>query len=412
MIPQVELDLLPNPGFDADAPYSVRERRVISLEAHRAAVGEISKWPGYAPTPLVDLGGLADSLGVAAIHYKDEGPRFGLGSFKALGGAYAVLRALQRAVAARTGATPTSGELVAGAHRDITGPMTVTTATDGNHGRSVAWGARMFGCRAVIYLPEVCSPARECEIARHGAEIVRTPHGYDGAVAQCLHDAGAEGRLLIADTSVEGGDMVAPRDVTQGYTVIMEEALAQMGDGAPPTHVFVQGGVGALPAAVCGYLAEAFEAQAPRVIVVEPDGAACLFASGVAGRPVALEGDVHSVMAGLNCGTASPLAWEILGVRTFAFARIPDDVTAPCMQLLADSPFGDPPVVAGESAIAGLAGFLASWDDPGARSNLGLTPDSRVLLFGTEGDTDPEIFEAMVGVSADEVRRRAPQGSS
>jgi diaminopropionate ammonia-lyase len=224
---------------------------------------------------------------------------------------------------------------------------------------------------------------------------------YDDAVRACAADAVAQCRTVIADTNAES-DETAPRNVTQGYTVMVEEALDQLG-GVPPTHVFVQGGVGALAAAVCGHLWERFGLAAAKVVVVEPEAAACFFVSAEEGRATSARGPVHSVMAGLNCGTASPQAWRVLEHGAFAFMTVPDAVAAPTMRLLAD---GDPPVVAGESAIAGLAGVLLARQDAAVATALGLGAASRVLVFGTEGATDPAIYADMVGRSPDEVRSR------
>lgn len=362
-----------NPRY-ARAPYGARERASHSLAGFEAAKAAITQWPGYAPTPLVGLGGLARAIGVAEIAYKDEAGRFGLGSFKALGGAYGV-------------------QSIVRAHgRDIT----VTTATDGNHGRSVAWGAQMFGCRAVIYVPVQCSAARERAIARYGAEVVRTDVGYDDTVRRCAADAARLGRFIVSDTSWPGYEDI-PRIVTHGYAVMIDEALTQRAGRPALTHVFVQGGVGALAAAVAGHLWERLGPDRPRVVVVEPETAACLLASVQAGHAAAIQGDAVSVMAGLACGETSPLAWEVLDRGAYAFMTVPDDVAAPCMRLLAKSSHGDPPIVAGKSAVAGLAGLLAARHDERACAALGLGRDSRVLLIGSEGATDPDIYAAMVG---------------
>lgn len=362
--------IFPNPRY-AHAPYGARERAAHSIVGFEAAKAEITTWPGYAPTPLIALSGLARATGVAAIAYKDEAGRFGLGSFKALGGAYGVL------------------EVVRAHGRDIT----VTTATDGNHGRSVAWGAQMFGCRAVIYVPKQCSVPRAHAIATYGAEVVRTDASYDETVRHCAADAARLGRFIVSDTSWPGYVEI-PRTVTHGYAVMVDEALNQA--GTPPTHVFIQGGVGALAAAVAGHLWERLGPDRPHVVVVEPEAAACLMASAQAGRATGIMEDAVSVMAGLACGEASPLAWEVLDRGAFAFMTVPDSAAAPCMRLLATSPHGDPPIVAGESAIAGLAGFLAAVKDDRGRAVLGLGPTSRILLVGSEGATDPEIYAGMI----------------
>jgi diaminopropionate ammonia-lyase len=284
----------------------------------------------------------------------------------------------------------------------VAGGFTVTTATDGNHGRAVAWGAARFGCRAVIYVPQDCSRPRAEAIASFGGRVMRVDGDYDQAVRRCALDAETQCRTVIADTTAATAGE-APREVTQGYTVMVEEALTQIG-AHPLTHVFVQGGVGALAAAVAGHLWEKFGAAAPRIVVVEPEGAACLLESARLGCAATVAGRAHSVMAGLNCGTASPLAWQVLRHGAFAFMTVPDAVAAPHMRLLAD---GCPPIVAGESAVAGLAGALLASQDATACGALGLDRNSRVLVFGTEGATDPEIYAAMVGRTADEVRDSA-----
>jgi diaminopropionate ammonia-lyase len=402
MEPRLPVRVLVNLNHRPDEPYGVAETAVVSLAAHRLAESEIARWPGYAPSPLVPLRGLARAHGLAAIHYKDEGSRFGLGSFKALGGPYAVMRALQRHIAATTGAHATSQDMLDRRYETVADGFTVTTATDGNHGRAVAWGAARFGCRAVIYVPHDCSRPRAEAIEAFHARVIRVEGDYDEAVRRCAADAETDCRTVIADTTaVSDGD--APRDVTQGYTVMVEEALARP-DISAVTHVFVQGGVGALAAAVAGHLRERLGAAAPRIVVVEPEGAACLFESARLGHAATVVGQAHSVMAGLNCGTASPLAWRVLHRGAFAFMTIPDAVTAPFMRMLANQEYGDPPIVAGESAIAGLAGALLGRGNTHARQALGLDGDSRVLVFGTEGATDPEIYAAMVGRTAEDVR--------
>lgn len=369
-----------------------------------SAWGEISSWPNYRATPLVSLSGLASAKRVGAILYKDEGDRFGLGSFKALGGAYAVLKVLQATIAHRTGTPPGSKDLREGRFRHITETITVATATDGNHGRSVAWGANQFHCGSVVYVPRNCTLNRELAIARYGAQLVRSTRGYDETVRQCLRDAKARGWLVISDTSWEDYETI-PATVMQGYTVMTKEVVAQLARRKRPTHVFVQGGVGGLAGAVCAYFGEVWGVRRPRLIVVEPSGAACLFASALAGKRVSLEAKVKTIMAGLESGEASPLAWRLLEQGTDFFMTVPDSVVPECMRLLAASPYGDPPIVAGESAVAGLAALLYLLDDLALRDKLELDSTSSILLFGTEADTDPDLYFRLVGVSADEVRR-------
>jgi diaminopropionate ammonia-lyase len=370
------------------------------------AHAEISTWSGYRPTPLHRLSGLANATGISAVFYKDEGHRFGLGSFKALGGAFAVFRLLQSHVAATIGKVPTSTDLRAGKYIELTRDLTVATATDGNHGRSVAWGSQLFGCRSVIYVPRQCSESRQAAIESYGACVVRTTLGYDETVRLCSEDAERRGRMVVSDTSWDGYESI-PAMILQGYSVMTSEILEQLGDEAIPTHVFVQGGVGGLAAAVCAHFWLYLGAHRPRIIVVEPEGAACLCASARAGKLTPVRGDVRTIMAGLSCGEPSPLAWRILARCADFFVTIPDDVVSDCMKLLARPPYGDRPVVAGESAIAGLAGFLCVAGDTEARKTLALTAASRVLFFGTEGDTDPHLYEDIVGHAGDDIRKLA-----
>jgi diaminopropionate ammonia-lyase len=357
-----------NPKCRAGA-YGARQRAVLNRAGFEAARAEIASWSGYAQTPLVSLPEIARAAGVARVDYKDESGRFGLGSFKALGGAYAVLRQI------RAAGRPAK-EIV------------VTCATDGNHGRSVAWGARRFGCGCVIYVHETVSRGRADAIAAYGAEVRRVSGTYDDAVRQAARDAGANGWIVVSDTSYPGYVDI-PRDVMQGYTVMADEALAAR--AAAPTHVFVQAGVGGLAAAICGHFWEALGDARPRTIVVEPDRAACLFESAGQGRAANIGGALDTAMAGLACGETSLLAWEILEEGASDFLTATDEAAFAAMRLLA------PGIVAGESAVAGLAGLLGAAARPELVKSLGLDSNSRVLLIGSEGDTDPELYRKIVG---------------
>lgn len=382
--------------------YPERLKPILSLAAHEEAMAEIAQWPGYAPTPLVSLAGLARAAGLGSIHYKHEAGRFGLGSFKALGGAYAVLRLLKKEILSRTGQVATSRDLLDGKFREVVADITVTCATDGNHGRSVAWGAQMFGCQCVIYIHSTVSEGRRAAISRYGAEVVRTAGNYDDAVRAADAAAREHGRFVVSDTSYPGYTDV-PRDVMQGYSVMVEEALRQWPEAAPPTHVFIQGGVGGLASAVCAQLWERLGDQRGRFVVVEPDKAACLYESATVGKPVAVHGELDTLMAGLACGEVSLIAWEVLAAGTADFLTVPDAAAVACMRLLADAPFGDQPLAAGESAVAGLAGLLMAAARPQMATALGLGLDSRVLLIGSEGATDPELYAQLVGRSAEAV---------
>lgn len=412
--PKVEMDgmirdsgsvrLFENPRCARRLEYAVDGRELIlSLAALAEARREITSWPGYAPTPLRRLIGLAAANDVAEISYKDEAGRFNLGSFKALGGAYAVGKLLCRRIREAGGAAVSCADLTSSRFAGLVGAVTVTCATDGNHGRSVAWGARMFGCRCVIYVHETVSDARCNAIAAYGAEVKRVAGTYDDAVRRARDDAEAHGWSVVSDTSYDGYTDV-PRDVMQGYGLMVDEALVQ---SAVPSHVFVQGGVGGLAAAVCSYLWERLGAARPRLVVVEPDKADCLYRSAVAGKPTLAQGKLDTIMAGLACAEVSILAWRILQIGADDFMTIDDASAIDCMRLLAVGARGDQPVVAGESAVAGLAGFLLANRDPELRRLLALGPGSRILLFGTEGATDPDLYAHLVGRRREDVARSA-----
>jgi diaminopropionate ammonia-lyase len=366
-------DFLANPRVERTRAYGEDERAILSVAAGLDALAAIAAWPGYAATPLRSLAGIARESGAAQVLYKDEGLRFGLKSFKALGGAYAVERLAREA----------GGK-----------PLSVTCATDGNHGRSVAWGAAQAGARAVIYVHEGVSRGRADAIAALGAEVVRAGRTYDDSVRLCAEAARANGWQIVSDTSWPGYEDV-PRTVMQGYAVMIAEALAQ---GARPTHVFVQGGVGGLAAAVLSWLWEELGPKRPVFVVVEPDRAACLFESARAGEITTVGGDLDTIMAGLACGEPSLLAWRILSPGADAFMRIPDAAAAQTMRDLAEVG-----VVGGESGVAGLAGLRLAAADAAIRAALRLDDRARVLCVGTEGATDPDVYEGIVGRRAEQV---------
>jgi diaminopropionate ammonia-lyase len=361
----------------AEAPYGKPQADVLNEAGFAAAFAEITSWPGYEPTPLVALPGLAARLGLGAVWLKDESKRFTLKSFKALGGAYAVGRAVQAAG----------------------GAITVTCATDGNHGRSVAWGAKLFGARAVIFMHEGVSEGRARAIASFGAEIRRAGANYDESVRAADAAAKANGWTVVSDTSYEGYTEI-PRDVMHGYGVMADEVIAQL-RGQIPTHVLVHAGVGGWAAALCARFWQVWGAKRPRFILVEPEKADCCYRSALAGKLTTASGDLDTVMAGLACGEASPIAWTILDAGVDDFTSIADEYALRAMRVLAE-PQGDPALVAGETGAASLGALVAAQEGRHYAA-LGLSPSSRVLIFSSEGDTDPEIYRRIVGQSAAEV---------
>lgn len=397
---------IPNSNAAPAGPFPAPLRAIIGRAAHRDACEEITSWPGYERTPLRNQWGLAEELGIGSVWVKDESGRFGLGSFKALGGAYGV-REVMKGMAGEAG-TPT-----------------VTCASDGNHGRAVAWGAMRFGCSAVIYLPAHVTEARAAAIRAFGARVVRVDGEYDDAVARADSDASENGWTVISDTSYPGY-MDIPRVVMVGYTVMTNEVLGHVspslpthtvpflthrgsedmrgpptretsgGMTSPPTHVFIQGGVGGLAAAVIGHLWERLGPHRPVAVIVEPEEADGLLCSARAGRPVASGGNLDTVMAGLSCREVSPLAWEVVGTGAHAFMTVPEDGIAPLMRRAARGEMGEA-FEGGESGVAGLLGLIEVARDEERRRAIGLDERSRVLCFNTEGATDPELYGRIVG---------------
>lgn len=390
----IEVVLNPNAAAPGET-YGAALSRVLSAEGFVAAYDAVSHWPGYRPTPLLALHGLARHCGVAQVFYKDEGGRFGLGSFKALGGAYAVARVLIRELK-RSGIADaaTVEDLTAGRYADAVRGITVISATDGNHGRSVAWGARLFGCRAVIIVHATVSEGRRAAIAAYGAEVIRVSGGYDDSVRHAFAEAGKYGWHVVQDTAV-GDYREVPADITYGYGIIAEEIAREIGE--PPTHVLVQAGVGGVASAICARFWQLWGGCRPKFIVLEPRTAACVMASIAAGRRTTITGDLETVMAGLSCGEVSELAWEILATGADAAIAIDDGLALDGMRRLANPLGDDPAIIGGECSGGAVGALIALVDRPDLRTRLGLDHAARVLLIGTEGATDPTIYRQIVG---------------
>ena len=367
--------------------------RVLTAAGFAGAAAEIAAWEGYAPTPLFELDALAGALGLAKLLYKDEGPRFGLGSFKALGGAYAALLVLRREISAALGRPVSPADIREGRHAAFAARITLVTATDGNHGRSLAWGCRRFGAACRIYIHAGVSEARAAAMRALGAEVIRIDGNYDDSVRLSREEAEENGWFAVSDTSWPGY-VETPRDVMAGYGVMVKEVCDAL--DRPPTHAFLQAGVGGLAAAVAAGLRQHWGGEAPRIAVVEPELAACLFESARAGGMTDIRIGEETLMAGLSCGEPSALAWEILAEEAGDFLTVPESFVGPAMRLLARPLGPDPEIEAGESAVAGLAALIAAARSGDMRRTLGLDGESRVLLVGSEGATDPKSYAALV----------------
>ncbi|HYE52453.1 MAG TPA: diaminopropionate ammonia-lyase [Azospirillaceae bacterium] len=385
--------LLINAHADHGRPLEPADAAFLSGDAALAVERQIGLCPRHRPTPLLALDVLAASLGLGGIAVKDEGQRLGLGSFKALGGTFALIRLVLEAAGRALGREVAPEELQAPAVRSVAADQVFCCATDGNHGRSVAAGARLVGARAVVFVHEGVSAERADAIARLGATVVRVPGTYDDSVAEAARRSAAEGWCLVSDTSWPGYERI-PGLIMQGYTLVVREALQAL--AMPPTHVFVQAGVGGLAAAVAGHLALVCGTARPTVVVVEPDRAACLLESARHGQPTPVAPGRPTVMAMLECYEPSLSAWRILSRSADAFMTCTDADAIAALRRLARPLGTDPAIVAGESGAAGLAGLLRAAGDPGIRAALGLDGASRVLLINTEGATDPGRYASLL----------------
>jgi diaminopropionate ammonia-lyase len=338
----------------------------------------IASWPGYAPTPLLDLPRLAARLGVARVDVKIEGARFEVGSFKALGPPYALSRAI-----ARRNAPDGAG-------------FTAVAATSGNHGRALAWGARRLGAASRIFMPAHTSTGRGDAIACFGAEVVRVPGNFDAALDAAVAEARrSERNLLIADVSIDGGCDVA-RDTLAGYAVLADEIMRAPG-AAGITHLFVAAGNGTLAAASCARLWQLCGAGRPCVISAEPGRSDCLRASIAADAPVTLADAGESVMDGLVVGTPSRVAWPILRAGIDAAVTVSEESAVAALRDLAAGAHGDPPLQIGETGIAAIAALIDAARNPAARETLGIGRESRLTAIACEGVTDRAVFDSLVG---------------
>jgi diaminopropionate ammonia-lyase len=386
---------------------AIAKAAVNNLLDWHSAVAEIHTWPEYSPQPLHTLPHTAQMLGLGNLFYKDESQRFGrsLGSFKALGAPYAVSLLLADAVHLKTGTRPTSTQLREGTFNDITSRVTVCVATDGNQGRGLAYAAKIFGCRCVIYIHDHVSPGRKEAMEQLGAIVIRVNGQYETSVQRAKEDARMNGWHFVSSTSWDDYQTPLSRNVMRGYMVMIEEALQQLPNPAAITHVFTHGGVGSIAAAI--YLGFHQQGHTPRFVMVEPNEADCLYQSAIAGAPTPSSGTLRTLMAGLACREVSPAAWSILDWLTSDFLRIPDSWAADAMRSLANG-HGDTPIVCGESCGGAMGVLLESTRHQQLRTSLGLDNNSQVLIFGCEGATDPDIYQQIVGRHPDAVFATQP----
>ena len=355
-------------------------------------------FPDYTPSPLVKLTHLADMLGVSHIWIKDESQRFGLNAFKVLGATHGLAYLIAQRL--KMNVQRLSFDLLH-AHdvKEKLADTTFITATDGNHGRAVAWAAQQLGCNAVVYLPKGTVSARYEAIKAHGAQTSIIDGTYDDAVQEAVEQAKKQGWILLQDTAREGYEDI-PLRIMQGYLTILHEAMEQL-KGEIPTHVFVQCGVGSLAAACQAYLCELFGEKRPLFTVVEPTRAACFYEPMATHRmiPKKLSGNLNTIMAGLACGEPSTLAWAILRDYADVFVACPDYVAMRGMCILGNPLQDDERIISGESGavtLGLLTTVLAQRSSKKIADALRLDKMSKVLLLSTEGDTDPSMYRKIV----------------
>lgn len=364
-------------------------------EATAVAHNFLNSIPEFAPTPLIELKALSTEIGIAEVWVKDESKRLGLNAFKAVGAVYAVARVMAEKL--RLGSESLCFTTLKEKASTMP-PLIFTTATDGNHGKAVAWAARELGQRAVIYLPHGASSHRLQAILDLGAEAHITDLNYDDTVRLAAAHGAQYGWELIQDTAWPEYTEI-PTWIMQGYTVIAREALDALPEA--PTHLILQAGVGSFAGAMLAYFVSALGENCPTTIIAEPHNAACIFKSAEVGDglPQRVEGDLATIMAGLSCGEPNPIAWEIIRDHAHGFCSCPDTTAELGMQVLAHPRGTDPLIISGESGAVGLGLLIQLLSDPSlkhAKDILKLNSDSRVLIINTEGDTDPESYQRII----------------
>ena len=330
----------------------------------------ISKWEGYSPTPLLSLNKLSNELNLKNIFYKDENKRFDLKSFKALGGAYAV-------------------EKVTKGNKDIV----VATATAGNHGRSVSWGARRLGLKCKIFISEFVSEARGKAMSDLGADVIKVKGNYEQSLIECIKQSTENNWQIVQDVAWKDY-MIVPKYTMAGYSVMMREIIDQI-NSEQISHIILQAGVGGMAGAMVAGISRYLD-NIPVTLVVEPDSAACVLESIKTGKIEKIDIKRESLMGGMSCGEVSLVPWEILKNSVKHCISLPDDDIAKTMRLLGNSSFSDQSIVAGENSVPGVISLIASCEDQNIKQKLKLDQNSNVLVIGCEGDTDKEMYQKLI----------------
>ncbi len=377
------------PTDNVFCPFSIEE--ASKVQAYH------SSFPIYQETPLCELSALAKSLGVQSVHVKDESKRFSLNAFKVLGGSYALGRYIAEKLNRDISELPAEKILSNEIHEQL-GDLCFVTATDGNHGRGIAWTATQLGQKSVVYMPKGSAFERLKNIRAEGADASITEYNYDDTVRLAAKQANEQGWVLVQDTTQEGYVDI-PRWIMQGYTTMGYELSQQLNE--PPTHLFLQAGVGSMAAAIAAFFSSYYAEKRPRIIIVEPHEANCFFRTAEAndGKLHRVAGDLNTIMAGLACGEPCSLAWDILKCCADAFISCPDYAAADGMRTLALPVGEDPAIISGESGASALGCAVNILRDPELeqlKEQLKLNENSRLLFISTEGDTDKENYRRIV----------------
>ena len=360
-------------SFIENKNYSFNKEEIlnyITKEQIDEAYSTISKWESYEPTPLLLLNKLSKELNLNQIYYKDESKRFDLKSFKALGGAYAV-------------------EKVTKGNKEIT----VSTATAGNHGRSVAWGAKRLGLKCKIFISEFVSEARGKAMESLGADVVKVKGNYENSLIECIKQSTENDWQIVQDVAWKDY-MVVPTLTMAGYSVMMKEIVDQINNESI-THIFLQAGVGGMAGAMVAGVARYLK-NIPKIIIVEPDSAACVMKSIESGKIEKVQIVRESLMGGMSCGEPSLVPWKILKKSVNNCISLPDDDIGKAMKLFANASFGNDKIIAGENAAPGVISLIACCNDENIKNSINLASNSNVLLIGCEGDTDQEMYQKLL----------------
>jgi len=369
----IQNDLWSISSFIKNKKYNFNKKNILNHLPEKfidEAIQSISSWETYKPTPLLKLNKLQEELNLKEIYYKDEDKRFNLKSFKALGGAFAVNK-------------------IANKKRNVI----VATATAGNHGRSVAWGAQRLGLKCKIFISEHVSQARALAMKNLDAKVIRVKGNYDDSLKECIKQSQKNNWEIVQDVSWKGYKEV-PKLIMAGYTIMIKEIIDQI-EIESITHVFLQAGVGGMAAAMIAGFAK-FSKNIPKFIIVESKSADCVFKSIENNKPTRVNINKETIMGGMSCGDVSTVAWEILKNSTNFCVTIPDDAISLVVALLAQNHLSDQKIIAGECAVPGIIALISSFKNKDYLNKLKLNSNSKILLFGCEGLTDKEMYQKLL----------------